>query len=116
MGLVDQLLNSRQIRDAPNILILHVTSFPFALQTQYTRISPYNEIHWPSAFSNVRQKPEAFMKRTLAMCTSDSNSNCNTMCFCVVGCGPVSREDTVFWCVRALRVDPFREQLASHAL
>lgn len=54
-GLADQLLNSRQIRDAPNILILHVTSFPFALQTQYTRISPYNEIHWPSAFSNVRE-------------------------------------------------------------
>ncbi|XP_075906544.1 protein GREB1 isoform X2 [Nelusetta ayraudi] len=51
-GLADQLLNSRQIRDAPNILILHVTSFPFALQTQHTRISPYNEIHWPSAFSN----------------------------------------------------------------
>ncbi|XP_057707848.1 protein GREB1 [Corythoichthys intestinalis] len=52
LGLVDQLLNSRQVRDAPNILILHVTSFPFALQTQYTRISPYNEIHWPSSFSN----------------------------------------------------------------
>ncbi|XP_041645948.1 protein GREB1 [Cheilinus undulatus] len=52
LGLVDQLLNSRQVRDAPNILILHVTSFPFTLQTQYTRISPYNEIHWPSAFSN----------------------------------------------------------------
>uniref|UniRef100_A0A8D0D012 Growth regulating estrogen receptor binding 1 n=1 Tax=Sander lucioperca TaxID=283035 RepID=A0A8D0D012_SANLU len=51
-ALVDQLLNSREVRDAPNILILHVTSFPFALQTQYTRISPYNEIHWPSAFSN----------------------------------------------------------------
>lgn len=56
LGLVDQLLNSRLIRDAPNILILHVTSFPFALQTQCTRISPYNEIHWPSAFSNVRHK------------------------------------------------------------
>uniref|UniRef100_A0A3P8PKH5 Growth regulating estrogen receptor binding 1 n=1 Tax=Astatotilapia calliptera TaxID=8154 RepID=A0A3P8PKH5_ASTCA len=52
LGLVDQLLNSRQVRDATNILILHVTSFPFALQTQCTRISPYNEIHWPSAFSN----------------------------------------------------------------
>ncbi|XP_061820315.1 protein GREB1 isoform X4 [Nerophis lumbriciformis] len=52
LGLVDQLLNSRRIRDAPNILILHVTSFPFALQTQFTRISPYNEIHWPSSFSN----------------------------------------------------------------
>ncbi|KAK7913337.1 hypothetical protein WMY93_013548 [Mugilogobius chulae] len=52
LGLVDQLINSRHVRDSPNILILHVTSFPFALQTQYTRISPYNEIHWPSAFSN----------------------------------------------------------------
>uniref|UniRef100_A0A8C4ZPI0 Growth regulating estrogen receptor binding 1 n=1 Tax=Gadus morhua TaxID=8049 RepID=A0A8C4ZPI0_GADMO len=51
-GLVDQLLNSRQVTEAPNVLILHVTSFPFALQTQNTRISPYNEIHWPSAFSN----------------------------------------------------------------
>uniref|UniRef100_A0A8C7FQX2 Growth regulating estrogen receptor binding 1 n=1 Tax=Oncorhynchus kisutch TaxID=8019 RepID=A0A8C7FQX2_ONCKI len=51
-GLVDSLLNSCQIKDANNILILHVTSFPFALQTQHTRISPYNEIHWPSAFNN----------------------------------------------------------------
>nr|XP_023841954.1 protein GREB1 [Salvelinus alpinus] len=51
-GLVDSLLNSLQIRDATNILTLHVTSFPFALQTQHTRISPYNEIHWPSAFNN----------------------------------------------------------------
>uniref|UniRef100_A0A8C1Z724 Growth regulating estrogen receptor binding 1 n=1 Tax=Cyprinus carpio TaxID=7962 RepID=A0A8C1Z724_CYPCA len=54
LGLVDSLLNCRQIRDAPNILTLHVTSFPFTLQTQYTRISPYNEIHWPSGFNNVR--------------------------------------------------------------
>ncbi|XP_052009134.1 protein GREB1-like [Xyrauchen texanus] len=52
LGLVDSLLNCRQIRDAPNILTLHVTSFPFALQTQCTRISPYNEIHWPSALNN----------------------------------------------------------------
>ncbi|KAM8877777.1 LOW QUALITY PROTEIN: protein GREB1 [Synchiropus picturatus] len=52
VGLVDQLLNSRQVKDAPNILVLHVTAFPFALQTQCTRISPYNEIHWPSSFSN----------------------------------------------------------------
>uniref|UniRef100_A0A8K9XPD5 Growth regulating estrogen receptor binding 1 n=1 Tax=Oncorhynchus mykiss TaxID=8022 RepID=A0A8K9XPD5_ONCMY len=51
-GLVDSLLNSCQIRDANNILTLYVTSFPFALQTQHTRISPYNEIHWPSAFNN----------------------------------------------------------------
>uniref|UniRef100_A0A672R555 Protein GREB1-like n=1 Tax=Sinocyclocheilus grahami TaxID=75366 RepID=A0A672R555_SINGR len=35
-----------------NFLMLHVTSFPFTLQTQYTRISPYNEIHWPSGFNN----------------------------------------------------------------
>nr|XP_023690068.1 protein GREB1 isoform X3 [Paramormyrops kingsleyae] len=51
-GLVDSLLNCRGIWDTPNILMLHVTSFPFALQTQYTRISPYNEVHWPSTFSN----------------------------------------------------------------
>ncbi|XP_045065103.1 protein GREB1 [Coregonus clupeaformis] len=51
-GFVDSLLNSLQIRDATNILTLHVTSFPFALQTQHTRISPYNEIHWPSTFNN----------------------------------------------------------------
>ncbi|KAG7275834.1 hypothetical protein CRUP_016774 [Coryphaenoides rupestris] len=52
VGVVDELLNSRQVTDAPNVLLLHVTSFPFALQTQNTRISPYNEVHWPSAFSN----------------------------------------------------------------
>lgn len=70
LGLVDQLLNSRQVRDAPNILILHVTSFPFALQTQYTRISPYNEIHWPSAFSNVRRKSVSVKYRVCTKCTS----------------------------------------------
>ncbi|XP_041105607.1 protein GREB1 isoform X2 [Polyodon spathula] len=51
-GLVDRLLNCREIQEAPNILTLHVTSFPFALQTQYTRVSPYNEIHWPSTCNN----------------------------------------------------------------
>ncbi|XP_017575814.1 protein GREB1 isoform X2 [Pygocentrus nattereri] len=51
-GLVDSLLNCRQIQEAANILTLHVTSFPFVLQTQFTRISPYNEINWPSAFNN----------------------------------------------------------------
>uniref|UniRef100_A0A8B9KFM1 Growth regulating estrogen receptor binding 1 n=1 Tax=Astyanax mexicanus TaxID=7994 RepID=A0A8B9KFM1_ASTMX len=53
-GLVDSLLNCKQIQEAANILTLHVTSFPFALQTQNTRISPYNEIHWPSAFNNTK--------------------------------------------------------------
>ncbi|MBN3304332.1 GREB1 protein, partial [Amia calva] len=51
-GLVDELLNCREISEAPNILTLHVTSFPFGLQTQLTRISPYNEVHWPSAYNN----------------------------------------------------------------
>nr|XP_028578388.1 protein GREB1 isoform X2 [Podarcis muralis] len=52
MGLVDRLLNCREVKDAPNIVTLHVTSFPYALQTQHTRISPYNEIHWPSLYNN----------------------------------------------------------------
>ncbi|KAL7988064.1 hypothetical protein Chor_006983 [Crotalus horridus] len=42
----------REVKEAPNIVTLHVTSFPYALQTQYTRISPYNEIHWPSLYNN----------------------------------------------------------------
>uniref|UniRef100_A0A6J0UFL2 Protein GREB1 n=1 Tax=Pogona vitticeps TaxID=103695 RepID=A0A6J0UFL2_9SAUR len=52
MGLVDRLLNCREVKEAPNIVTLHVTSFPYALQTQHTRISPYNEIHWPSLYNN----------------------------------------------------------------
>uniref|UniRef100_A0A8D0KP91 Growth regulating estrogen receptor binding 1 n=1 Tax=Salvator merianae TaxID=96440 RepID=A0A8D0KP91_SALMN len=52
VGLVDRLLNCREVKEAPNIMTLHVTSFPYALQTQHTHISPYNEIHWPSLYSN----------------------------------------------------------------
>ncbi|XP_054583888.1 protein GREB1 [Eptesicus fuscus] len=51
VGLVDRLLNCREVKEAPNIVTLHVTSFPYALQTQHTLISPYNEIHWPAAYS-----------------------------------------------------------------
>ncbi|XP_016075192.1 PREDICTED: protein GREB1 isoform X4 [Miniopterus natalensis] len=52
VGLVDRLLNCRELKEAPNIVTLHVTSFPYALQTQRTLISPYNEIHWPASYSN----------------------------------------------------------------
>nr|XP_033794926.1 protein GREB1 [Geotrypetes seraphini] len=52
IGLVDRLLNCREVKEASNIVTLHVTSLPYALQTQYTQISPYNEIHWPSSYSN----------------------------------------------------------------
>ncbi|XP_025783244.1 protein GREB1 [Puma concolor] len=52
VGLVDRLLNCREVKEAPNIVTLHVTSFPYALQTQHTLISPYNEIHWPASYSN----------------------------------------------------------------
>uniref|UniRef100_A0A8C5G847 Growth regulating estrogen receptor binding 1 n=1 Tax=Gouania willdenowi TaxID=441366 RepID=A0A8C5G847_GOUWI len=78
LGLVDQLLNSRQVREATNILILHVTSFPFALQTQCTRISPYNEIHWPSAYSNdvdlYHEKTRYFGASELLDSTCSGNS------------------------------------------
>ncbi|ELK13984.1 Protein GREB1 [Pteropus alecto] len=52
VGLVDRLLNCREVKEAPNIVTLHVTSFPYALQTQHTLISPYNEIHWPASYSS----------------------------------------------------------------
>ncbi|KAM5316172.1 protein GREB1 isoform 2-T2 [Glossophaga mutica] len=51
-GWVDRLLNCREVKEAPNIVTLHVTSFPYALQTQHTLISPYNEIHWPASHSD----------------------------------------------------------------
>lgn len=47
------MLNCREVKEAPNIVTLHVTSFPYALQTQHTLVSPYNEIHWPASYSNV---------------------------------------------------------------
>uniref|UniRef100_A0A8B9RDP3 Growth regulating estrogen receptor binding 1 n=1 Tax=Astyanax mexicanus TaxID=7994 RepID=A0A8B9RDP3_ASTMX len=59
-GLVDSLLNCKQIQEAANILTLHVTSFPFALQTQNTRISPYNEIHWPSDVDLYHEKTKYY--------------------------------------------------------
>ncbi|KAM6150075.1 protein GREB1 [Erethizon dorsatum] len=52
VGLVDRLLNCREVKEAPNIVTLHVTSFPYALQTQRTLVSPYNEIHWPVPHSD----------------------------------------------------------------
>uniref|UniRef100_A0A8C2V5K9 Growth regulating estrogen receptor binding 1 n=1 Tax=Chinchilla lanigera TaxID=34839 RepID=A0A8C2V5K9_CHILA len=52
VGLVDKLLNCREVKEAPNIVTLHVTSFPYALQTQHTLVSPYNEVHWPVPYSD----------------------------------------------------------------
>lgn len=47
------MLNCKEVKEAPNIVTLHVTSFPYALQTQHTLVSPYNEIHWPASYSDV---------------------------------------------------------------
>ncbi|XP_048387819.1 protein GREB1 [Stegostoma tigrinum] len=49
LGLADRIVNCKEMKEALNVLTLQVTSFPFALQTQQTYISPYNEIHWPSS-------------------------------------------------------------------
>ncbi|XP_058143616.1 protein GREB1 [Dasypus novemcinctus] len=49
-GLVHSLLTCRELREAPNVLVLHVTAFPYALQTQRSLISPYNEVHWPASY------------------------------------------------------------------
>lgn len=50
---MDRLINCREVKEASNIVTLHVTSFPYVLQTQHTLISPYNEIHWPASCANV---------------------------------------------------------------
>lgn len=107
LGLVDGLLNCRQILDAPNILMLHVTSFPFTLQTQYTRISPYNEIHWPSGFNKVRTSHTIYLNQK--GWSQPQNFLILSHCFSHLGCGFLSREDKVLWCIWAAGDDPLWE-------
>uniref|UniRef100_A0A8D0GT40 GREB1 like retinoic acid receptor coactivator n=1 Tax=Sphenodon punctatus TaxID=8508 RepID=A0A8D0GT40_SPHPU len=45
-GLADRVINCREVLEAFNLLVLQVSSFPYALQTQQTRISSTNEVHW----------------------------------------------------------------------
>lgn len=47
-GLADRVVNSQEVIDAENLLLLQVTSFPYTLQTCHSRISIQNEVHWPS--------------------------------------------------------------------
>ncbi|XP_017327908.1 GREB1-like protein isoform X1 [Ictalurus punctatus] len=46
-GLADRVVNSQEVLDAENLLLLQVTSFPFTLQSCHSRISIHNEVHWP---------------------------------------------------------------------
>ncbi|XP_009469509.1 PREDICTED: GREB1-like protein [Nipponia nippon] len=51
-GLADRVINCREVLEAFNLLVLQVSSFPYALQTQQSRISSSNEVHWIQ-FDNV---------------------------------------------------------------
>uniref|UniRef100_H0W6M8 GREB1 like retinoic acid receptor coactivator n=1 Tax=Cavia porcellus TaxID=10141 RepID=H0W6M8_CAVPO len=45
-GLADRVINCREVLEAFNLLVLQVSSFPYTLQTQQSRISTSNEVHW----------------------------------------------------------------------
>nr|KAF6358302.1 GREB1 like retinoic acid receptor coactivator [Pipistrellus kuhlii] len=45
-GLADRVINCREVLEAFNLLVLQVSSFPYTLQTQQSRISSSNEVHW----------------------------------------------------------------------
>uniref|UniRef100_A0A8C0VJK3 GREB1-like protein n=1 Tax=Cyanistes caeruleus TaxID=156563 RepID=A0A8C0VJK3_CYACU len=45
-GLADRVINCREVLEAFNLLVLQVSSFPYALQTQQSRVSSSNEVHW----------------------------------------------------------------------
>ncbi|KAI4564883.1 hypothetical protein MJG53_015895 [Ovis ammon polii x Ovis aries] len=45
-GLADRVINGREVLEAFNLLVLQVTSCPYTLQTQQSRISTSNEVHW----------------------------------------------------------------------
>ncbi|XP_072426504.1 GREB1-like protein isoform X2 [Chiloscyllium punctatum] len=44
--LSDKFINSHEALEACNLLILQVSSFPFTLQTQQSRVNFQNEVHW----------------------------------------------------------------------
>ncbi|XP_048219075.1 GREB1-like protein isoform X2 [Perognathus longimembris pacificus] len=45
-GLADRVINCREVLESFNLLVLQVSSFPYTLQTQQSRISSSNEVHW----------------------------------------------------------------------
>ncbi|XP_006867348.1 PREDICTED: GREB1-like protein [Chrysochloris asiatica] len=45
-GLADRVINCREVLEAFNLLVLQVSSFPYTLQTQQSRVSSSNEVHW----------------------------------------------------------------------
>ncbi|KAM9308626.1 GREB1-like protein [Gastrophryne carolinensis] len=45
-GLSDRIINSHEVQEAVNLIVLQVSAFPYALQTQQSKISPSNEVHW----------------------------------------------------------------------
>ncbi|CAM4586921.1 unnamed protein product [Lepidochelys kempii] len=53
-GLADRVINCREVTEAFNLLVLQVSSFPYALQTQQSRISSSNEVHWIQ-FDNMEE-------------------------------------------------------------
>uniref|UniRef100_A0A8C2RC74 GREB1 like retinoic acid receptor coactivator n=1 Tax=Capra hircus TaxID=9925 RepID=A0A8C2RC74_CAPHI len=54
-GLADRVINGREVLEAFNLLVLQVTSCPYTLQTQQSRISTSNEVHWMQ-LDNMQQE------------------------------------------------------------
>ncbi|XP_072854934.2 GREB1-like protein isoform X6 [Pogona vitticeps] len=54
-GLADRVINCREVLEAFNLLVLQVSSFPYTLQTQQSRISSANEVHWIQ-FGNMQEE------------------------------------------------------------
>ncbi|XP_048868209.1 GREB1-like protein [Brienomyrus brachyistius] len=57
-GLADRVVNCQEVLEAPNLLVLQVSSFAFTLQTWQSRISARNEVHWGLPESQGEQSPE----------------------------------------------------------
>ncbi|KAM4029353.1 GREB1-like protein isoform 2-T3 [Anomaloglossus baeobatrachus] len=45
-GLSDRIINSGEVQEALNLIMLQVSAFPYALQTQQSKILSSNEVHW----------------------------------------------------------------------
>ncbi|KAG9478989.1 hypothetical protein GDO78_012584 [Eleutherodactylus coqui] len=61
-GLSDRFINSCEVQDALNLIVLQVSAFPYALQTQQSKIGSSNEVHWiqPDSAEDVANEDQLY--------------------------------------------------------
>ncbi|XP_029446967.1 GREB1-like protein isoform X3 [Rhinatrema bivittatum] len=59
-GLADRVINCREALEAFNLIVLQVSSFPYTLLTQHSRIRSCNEVHWIQTLEEVGNEEKLY--------------------------------------------------------